>query len=62
VLRKTVFGKAQGRMMEIDKNINGLLRQLQIHSNDNEEFQGSLKTELEKKRKIQQDLAKRLGG
>ena len=62
VLRKNEFGKAQGMMMEIDKNITGLKRQLQNHSIDNEEFQGSLKTELEKKRKIQQDLAKRLGG
>ena len=62
VLRKNEFGKAQGMMMEIDKNISGLKRQLQNHSIDNEEFQESLKTELEKKRKIQADLAKRLGG
>lgn len=62
VLRKNEFGKAQALMMEIDRNISLLKRQHQNHSITDAEFQEKVQVEVEKKRKVQQDLAKKLGG
>ena len=62
VMRRNEYGKAQAQMMEIDKNISQLKRQYQTHTIDSNEFQDSVRTEQEKKRKIQLDLSNRIGG
>lgn len=60
VMRKNETGKAQAMMMEIDKGINKLKRQRQTNSITDAEFQSEVQVELGKKRKIQEDLAKKL--
>jgi len=60
VMRKNETGKAQAMMMEIDKNISQLKRQRQTNSINDAEFQSQVQVEQGKKRKIQEDLAKKL--
>lgn len=61
VMRKNEVGKAQAMMMEIDKNISQLKRQRQTNSINDAEFQSQVQVEQDKKRKVQEDLAKKLG-
>ena len=60
VMRRNLIGKSQAELMEIDKNINQLKRQLQTHRIDAEEFQKAVQVEQDKKRKVQSELAEKM--
>ncbi len=60
VLRKNEQGKAQGQIMEIDRNISALKRQRQINKIDDDEFVQKAQAQQEKKRKVMQALGEKL--
>ncbi|WP_341714434.1 hypothetical protein [Limnobacter sp.] len=60
VLRRNLNAKSQAELMEIQRNISQLKRQRQTGRLDQEEFADKVRVELEKKTKIQRDLAEKL--
>ena len=60
VMRQNLQGAAQAQIMEIQKNITGLKRQLQTHSIDQAEFAEKVKVQQEKMQKVQRDLMEKL--
>ncbi len=60
VLRKNAQGKAQGQIMEIDRNISALKRQRQINKIDDDEFVQKVQAQQEKKRRVMQELGEKL--
>jgi len=59
VLQNNLHGEANAKIMEIDKNISALRRELQTHRISQSEFDSKLKTENEKKIKVRMDLAEK---
>lgn len=60
VLRRNLNAKTQAQLMEIQRNISQLKRQRQTGRIDAEEFAEKVRVELEKKAKVQKDLAEKL--
>jgi hypothetical protein len=60
VLHKNEQGKAQSKIMEIDRNISALKRQRQINKIDDDEFVQKVQAQQEKKRRVMQGLAEKL--
>lgn len=60
VLRRNLQGAAQGQLMEIEKNISQLKRQRQTNRITQIEFEDKVKVENDKKRKVMEDLAKKM--
>ena len=60
VLRRNLQGKMRVEIMEIDKNITQLRRQLQTKRISNDEFQAGVKTEQDKKVKLMRELAEKM--
>jgi N12 class adenine-specific DNA methylase len=60
VLRRNERAKAAAQVMEIDRNISALKRQLQTRRISNEDFQEQVRAENDKKRKVMQDLQEKV--
>jgi hypothetical protein len=60
VLRRNERAKAAAQVMEIDRNISALKRQLQTRRISNEDFQEQVRAENDKKRKIMKDLQEKV--
>lgn len=60
VLKRNLNAKAQAEQMEIQKNISQLKRQLQTGRISKEEYAESVKSEMEKKAKVQKELMEKL--
>lgn len=60
VLRRNAKAAAAAQISEIDKNIAQLKRQRQTNRISAEDFQSQVTTEQEKKRKVMEDLAKKM--
>ncbi|WP_275272283.1 LPD1 domain-containing protein [Limnobacter sp. P1] len=60
VLRRNLRAKTQFQMMEIQRNISQLKRQRQTGRLDKDEFADKVRVELEKKAKVQKELAEKL--
>lgn len=62
VLQLNAQREAQGKMMEIDRNLTGLKREYQRKGITAEELQEKAAAQVAKKRKVMEDLQKRLAG
>jgi len=60
VLRKNAQGKAQGQIMEIERNISALKRQRQINKIDDDEFVQKVQAQQEKKRRVMRELGEKM--
>jgi hypothetical protein len=60
VLRRNERAKAAAQVMEIDRNISALKRQLQTRKITAEDFQEQVRAENDKKRKVMQDLQEKV--
>jgi len=60
VLRKNAQGRAQGQIMEIERNISALKRQRQINKIDDDEFVQKVQAQQEKKRRVMQGLGEKM--